>query len=248
MGRRVATAAVVVVAVCLAGTVPASAQAPQGDSVVGIGFANSFFGLDFTTIDARSGPSGEQPSGSVRWLSYAGIGTETGGTVTCLSVTGARAIIGFSGYFTLAPLRIPVAGLIRVVDGGGPASRQDTFEWAQVEGEDNGPPIAGPTDCSSYPSTFTPNDRVFVNEYGDLVVTDARAVPTSKDQCKHGGWKTFGVFKNQGDCVSYVLYQAIRACVSERAAIGQRAFRQKYGIGRFDLFAMLRCVHQGADG
>ena len=25
----------------------------------------------------------------------------------------------------------------------------------------------------------------------------------SKDQCKNGGWKTFGVFKNQGDCVSY---------------------------------------------
>jgi hypothetical protein len=32
------------------------------------------------------------------------------------------------------------------------------------------------------------------------------AAPTSKDQCKHGGWKKFTnpVFKNQGDCVSYV--------------------------------------------
>jgi hypothetical protein len=28
--------------------------------------------------------------------------------------------------------------------------------------------------------------------------------PTSKDQCKDGGWQTFGVFKNQGDCVSFV--------------------------------------------
>lgn len=30
--------------------------------------------------------------------------------------------------------------------------------------------------------------------------------PTSKDQCKRDGWKTFNnpVFKNQGDCVSYV--------------------------------------------
>jgi hypothetical protein len=25
----------------------------------------------------------------------------------------------------------------------------------------------------------------------------------TKDQCKDGGWKTFGVFKNQGDCVSF---------------------------------------------
>ena len=30
--------------------------------------------------------------------------------------------------------------------------------------------------------------------------------PTSKDACKHGGWKTFNnpSFKNQGQCVSYV--------------------------------------------
>jgi hypothetical protein len=25
----------------------------------------------------------------------------------------------------------------------------------------------------------------------------------TKDQCKNGGWETFGTFKNQGDCVSY---------------------------------------------
>lgn len=29
-------------------------------------------------------------------------------------------------------------------------------------------------------------------------------LPTSKDQCKNGGWQSFGVFKNQGDCVSSV--------------------------------------------
>jgi hypothetical protein len=29
-------------------------------------------------------------------------------------------------------------------------------------------------------------------------------LPTSKDQCKNGGWQSFGVFKNQGDCVSFV--------------------------------------------
>lgn len=28
--------------------------------------------------------------------------------------------------------------------------------------------------------------------------------PTEKQQCKRGGWTLFGVFKNQGDCVSYV--------------------------------------------
>ncbi len=28
--------------------------------------------------------------------------------------------------------------------------------------------------------------------------------PTTKDQCKNGGWRTYGIFKNQGDCVSFV--------------------------------------------
>jgi hypothetical protein len=27
--------------------------------------------------------------------------------------------------------------------------------------------------------------------------------PTSKDQCKNGGWRSFSQFKNQGDCVSF---------------------------------------------
>ena len=34
--------------------------------------------------------------------------------------------------------------------------------------------------------------------------TALQNMPTSKDQCKDGSWQTFGVFKNQGDCVSYV--------------------------------------------
>ena len=40
----------------------------------------------------------------------------------------------------------------------------------------------------------------------DIAVRAAPAAPTSKDQCKHGGWRDFPAlgFKNQGDCVSYV--------------------------------------------
>ena len=29
-------------------------------------------------------------------------------------------------------------------------------------------------------------------------------MPSTKDDCKNGGWETYGVFKNQGDCVSFV--------------------------------------------
>jgi hypothetical protein len=29
-------------------------------------------------------------------------------------------------------------------------------------------------------------------------------VPTSKDQCKSGGWRNYPGFHNQGDCVRFV--------------------------------------------
>ncbi len=39
----------------------------------------------------------------------------------------------------------------------------------------------------------------------NVAIESVRLLPTSKDQCKKGGWKSFGsVFKNQGDCVSFV--------------------------------------------
>jgi hypothetical protein len=31
-----------------------------------------------------------------------------------------------------------------------------------------------------------------------------RAPPATAEQCKDGGWRTFGVFRNQGDCVGFV--------------------------------------------
>jgi YVTN family beta-propeller protein len=41
---------------------------------------------------------------------------------------------------------------------------------------------------------------------GIAIVNKPAPGPTSKDQCKNGGWKTFTnpAFQNQGDCVSYV--------------------------------------------
>ena len=38
------------------------------------------------------------------------------------------------------------------------------------------------------------------------------AEPTSVDQCKKGGWLTYGdMFKNQGDCVSFVVTEGRNA-------------------------------------
>ena len=55
-----------------------------------------------------------------------------------------------------------------------------------------------PTDCSRLPGFFGSDGSTFV-------VVDAQPLPTSKDQCKNGGWRNFGsTFKNEGQCVSSV--------------------------------------------
>ncbi len=38
---------------------------------------------------------------------------------------------------------------------------------------------------------------------GSVVVTDAQPFPTTKAQCKHGGWAQFG-FKSHGQCIRFV--------------------------------------------
>ena len=102
------------------------------------------------------------------------------------------------------------AGLLRIVDGGPAGSGQESFEWAFLGGGQfvpfPGPPpdaLPGPTDCATFPGPF-PSPRVETLTSIDFVVIDAPALPSSTAQCKNGGWRNFGVFKNQGDCVSYV--------------------------------------------
>jgi hypothetical protein len=56
----------------------------------------------------------------------------------------------------------------------------------------------------SYGSPFPNRDSIFagVTDPAQLVVTCA--LPTTKEECKNGGWREFGTFANQGGCVSYV--------------------------------------------
>jgi hypothetical protein len=39
----------------------------------------------------------------------------------------------------------------------------------------------------------------------DVRIQSVRLLPTTKEECKNGGWRSFGsTFKNQGDCISFV--------------------------------------------
>jgi hypothetical protein len=173
--------AVLLAVVTLAMTDAAGAQAPGQDSVIGTG-ANELFTFDFS---ARSGPSGENPSGQVELVNQPGFPFFSG-PVTCLSVQGNVALMNVqTSVFGLL--------LLRVTDNT-PAGLADRVEADFA--------TTAPTECSTAPAAFL-FDQVI--DTGDIVITDAPPLPTSKDQCKNGGWRNFaGAFKNQGQCVAFV--------------------------------------------
>jgi hypothetical protein len=175
------SALVLAVVVGMAFALPgvAGAQTPSHDSVTltgGPGQANFFSAI---TVNAISGPSGENPSGRVSFTALGRV--NIGGPVTCLAVRGNSATINIQdptfGIFT-----------VQVVD-----NQPDSFDAQLVVGR-------AATDCSPVSPT-TVGGPVSI---GDIVVVDAPPLPTTKDQCKKGGWRSYGVFKNQGDCVSFV--------------------------------------------
>lgn len=181
--RRSSARAVVLVALaaCACLALPSTAAAQQ-DSVIGSGEVD---GQRFS-VNAVSGPAGENATGSFSFV--LGIG-DLIGDVTCLNVRGAQAVVGGpvtggtaapagSGYFFHVDDRAPLSDLVRL----------ELLE---------SPPSA----CVS-PSLISPA----LVTAGDIVVADAPAPPpspTSKDECKDGGWRQFG-FRNQGECVAFV--------------------------------------------
>ena len=153
----------------------AGLAAPGADSVSGTGVISA---LDFTlTVDAQSGPSGENPSGTVTLVTSPT--TTLVLPVTCLAVTGNRAVIG-----------TPANGYLSITDNG---SAGDTTNSA--------PPDPG--DSCTNPGPFLSGGELALE--GDFVVVDSQPLPATKDRCKNGGWKTFATtFKNQGQCVAFV--------------------------------------------
>jgi hypothetical protein len=87
---------------------------------------------------------------------------------------------------------------IVAIDGGGANFPSDFFNWATTDFDAyiNGMALTTVDGgLTWYPSPLA--DTAFR--------TYVAAVPTTKDDCKDGGWASFGMFKNQGDCVVYVI-------------------------------------------
>jgi hypothetical protein len=181
----------------LLSAVAAFAQAPAGDSAVGSALTGPRGSQ--LVVDAHSGSSGENPSGTVD-VQF-GFFTDVDAQVVCLSVSGNYAVVGFMGTYTVAfptepPRSGPFSGIVQIVDNGPAVAGISPDLFAEHDAFDS----TTPPDCSAAGARPVGTSQTF----GDFVVTDAPALPTTKDQCKNGGWRSFGVFKNQGDCVSFV--------------------------------------------
>jgi hypothetical protein len=170
-------------------TAQAAGGAPLDTVTATNGTAGIFSNIN---ISAQSGTAGQNPTGTVSFIVFGGVFSFSG-PVTCLSVTGPD-----NGAGTLLAPTIGVVnfqsnsgfGIITVelIDKGGNGA--DLFNVSPLG--------RGALDCSAFPSPAA------YPYSGQAVVFDAPPLPTSKDQCKDGGWQGFAQFKNQGDCVSFV--------------------------------------------
>ena len=75
------------------------------------------------------------------------------------------------------------------------------------------------------------------------VAVSPAARPTTKENCRHGGWREFG-FTSKRQCIRFVKRHAREDCRAERDASGREAFREKHGRGKHHRRAMRRCVKQ----
>ena len=116
-----------------------------------------------------------------------------GGPVTCLTVTGHRAVIGGPDID-----RTGSAYLFLVEDNAASGTPDRLhYNFTALQG--------APTVCPNPDDFVADNFRPFTVVEGDLVVHDAAPpTPTSKDQCKGNGWRNSPGFKNQGSCISFL--------------------------------------------
>jgi hypothetical protein len=182
MMKLTLAAAVVGATFGLTGISSAASPPPTQDSVV-LTSGPAVAGFTISTLNATSGPSGENPTGRV---DFAGFPFHDMGPVTCLAVSGNSATLNFSDEIGIFSGNILT---VEVVDND-----PDAFRPL--------PLFRAPTDCSP------PSVDLLPLSSGDITVTDAQPLPTSKDQCQKGGYAQFG-FKNLGGCVAFVILTRI---------------------------------------
>jgi hypothetical protein len=186
-----------------------SLSAPLQDSVTG-SLALGFGAFPFFSVSAHSGPSGEAPTGTLTYNTFTPSNSTDfqSSAISCLAVTGNTAVVGGFGVLRrrgLGPTgpveTVTNTGFVAVISDNGRVTPPPPGEPFPFSPDTFVLSFVTTPDCAAPPGTgisFTGN--------GDLAVVDAQPpLPTSKDQCKNGGWRNYGsTFKNQGQCVAFV--------------------------------------------
>jgi hypothetical protein len=168
--------------------VPAGSAAKPRDTVTATGHNLILDNFNATAIDveAASGPSGEDPRGAG---SFAVLGYPISGPVSCLKVTGNVAVIEIDGPLVAPPGTLSI--IIRLTDNGG--NGQDRFEWYPVF-----PEVGRDFDCETGAPGYFGGPLV-----GRAIVRDVPPGPSSRRDCRHGGWADYG-FKSRRQCFRFV--------------------------------------------
>jgi hypothetical protein len=253
MKSRVAFLLSVVALALLIGAGPARAQA-SGDSVVGNGSAEDKFLATHQigccqyafTLDAHSGPRGENPSGSVT-VHFTGrdlLPYSFSGHVSCLAVNHTRSVIGvIVDQVEGTPLPgfpFPVVGqgaTLFATDTHGPVSGT-LFDGAPPDADRFGVDLSR-SGCPAFPTPPASDDLYYVFN-GDIAIHDAEP-PNTYAQCRHAGWVPYG-YASRAECIDGVQEFARQKCIFEQAAIGITNFEAKYGLGPNHRHALRHCI------
>jgi hypothetical protein len=191
---------------------------PNDDYVTGGGSPYSGFGSPSVGVDARSGPTGSNASGTFSYEFWWVHKQEKlrDATVTCLKVEGNRALVGGYGtvegwsdynYDPADPSKsfysYPTAFELYVEDNVTSLRDWETPGWI---GDQVGFRFyAGTPSCASIPASYETWPIMAFNAQGqaDVVVHDAPSLPQTAAACKNGGYSAYR-FKNQGECAAFV--------------------------------------------
>jgi hypothetical protein len=188
---RAALAGLIVTSVALSTVTPAAAAT---ETITGT--ATTSGGNGFTTTDFVYTSPGVLGSGTIHFdfvLIPQPPGFRTEGTGVLTRSDGATLTGTTTGTVDLSSSPFPVVIRFAVTSGTGTLSGA-TGEIV-LAGTSRGPGVVG--------DVFTMTGTL----------TTPPPVPTDKDQCKNGGWQNLGddqgeLFRNQGQCVSFVEHAA----------------------------------------
>jgi hypothetical protein len=139
---------------------------------------------------------------------YSGTFTETGtwnpfpGTFSAtFSITSDTTTISGSKSWAFGP---GMDGGLGCVGTGGSANLRGVSYTATIHTPNGNFHDEG---VSAVDATITNPAATLTESFTSSLAQPVVLAPTSKGQCKHGGWRAFSEFKNQGQCVSFVAHQ-----------------------------------------